>query len=160
MHFCIFSHRTTHRPAHNTGYPLDTDFNGAPISLLERNRQIGEWFYITPQDEAITIFSAAHDDFIPITYAEALANAHVTETVARTMATEKRAVDAAKAVLAGADPADAGAIAAAEADLVAKKAALAAKGPNILIFRPFQTWRMASCLLLKAGSELGNTFRK
>ena len=32
--------------------------------------------------------------------------------------------------------------------------------PNILIFRPFQTWRMSSCLLLKAGSELGNTFRE
>lgn len=31
-------------------------------------------------------------------------------------------------------------------------------GGDILIFRPFATWRMASALLLKAGSELGNTF--
>ena len=55
-----------------TSYPLDTDFSGAPISLLDRSRQIGEWFYITPDDEAIAIFSATHDDFVPITYKQAM----------------------------------------------------------------------------------------
>lgn len=140
---------------------MDTDFNGAPISLLERNRQIGEWFYITPQDEAIAIFSAAHDDFIPITYAEALANAHMPDTVTASMAREQRAVDDAQGALDAAIAAGgADGIATAEAGLARAEAALAAKQPNILIFRPFQTWRMASCLLLKAGSELGNTFRK
>lgn len=29
---------------------------------------------------------------------------------------------------------------------------------DILVFRPFQTWTMASALLCKAGNELGSTF--
>jgi hypothetical protein len=100
-----------------TSYPLDTDFNGAPISLLERDRMIGEWFYIK-KDEKIAIFSAEHDKFITITYAQAAAK-----------------------------------------DVRPKSGAKALAGkPPILIFRPFQTWTMASCILLKAGSELGNTF--
>lgn len=53
-----------------TSYPLDTDFNGAPISLLERDRMIGEWFYIK-KDETIAIFSAEHDKFMKITYKQA-----------------------------------------------------------------------------------------
>jgi len=56
-----------------TSYPLDTDFNGAPISLLERDRMIGEWFYIE-EDEVIAIFSAEHDKFMKITYADAAAH--------------------------------------------------------------------------------------
>ena len=53
-----------------TSYPLDVDFNGAPISLLERDRMIGEWFYIK-HDETIAIFSAEHDKFMTISYADA-----------------------------------------------------------------------------------------
>ena len=53
-----------------TSYPLDTDFNGAPISLLERDRMCGEWFYIC-HDEEIAIFSAEHDKFMTITYEQA-----------------------------------------------------------------------------------------
>ena len=53
-----------------TSYPLDTDFNGAPISLLERDRMCGEWFYICHGEE-IAIFSAEHDKFMTITYEQA-----------------------------------------------------------------------------------------
>ncbi len=38
------------------------------------------------------------------------------------------------------------------------KASLSSADVDILIMRPFQTWTMCSALLLKAGSELGNTF--
>ena len=82
---------------------------------------IGEWFYIKPR-ETIAIFSAEHDKFMKITYAEA-ANADI-----RQGTTDAPAVSDDDA------------------------------GAPILIFRPFQTWTMASCILLKAGEELGNTF--
>ena len=123
---------------------MDTDFNGAPISLLERNRQIGEWFYITPEDEAIAIFSAAHDDFIPITYADAEAARHdLDDTKKQALNTAKQNVADAQAALAGANPGDDDAVAAAKANLATAQDALAQLQPNILIFRPFQTWRMA-----------------
>ena len=86
----------------------------APISLLERDRMIGEWFYIKPS-ETIAIFSAEHDKFMKITYVQA-ANANV------------------------------------------RRDHNGGNDKPILIFRPFQTWTMASCILLKAGEELGNTF--
>ena len=111
-----------------TSYPLDVDFNGAPISLLERDRQIGEWFYIR-KDEDIRIFSATTDKFETITWDDAVA------------ADVRR------------DPGDP-----TQARL-GRDRDFNADAP-ILIFRPFQTWRMASALLLKSGSELGNTFRK
>lgn len=45
-------------------------------------------------------------------------------------------------------------------DTIEKASLNSATGGNkdILIFRPFQTWRMCSAILCKAGSELGNTF--
>lgn len=104
-----------------TSYPLDTDFNGAPISLLERDRMCGEWFYIE-EGEEIAIFSAEHDKFITISYDDA-----------KNYDMRRNGTSSAQGVIGG------------------------AKKP-LLIFRPFQTWTMASCILLKAGSELGNTF--
>lgn len=97
-----------------TSYPLDTDFNGAPISLLERDRMIGEWFVLPAGEDAIHIFSADADRFV------------------------KLARNTIEGALLNGDNA----------------------GGDILVFRPFQTWRMASAILCKAGSELGNTFRK
>jgi hypothetical protein len=100
-----------------TSYPLDTDFNGAPISLLERDRMIGEWFVLPAGEDAIHIFSADADRFVKLTRGD-IANAAMN--------------------LEDGDGTD----------------------QDILVFRPFATWRMASALLLKSGSELGNTFRK
>lgn len=95
-----------------TSYPLDTDFNGAPISLLERDRMIGEWFVLPAGEEAIHIFSADADRFVKL----------ARNTIEGALLNNNNA------------------------------------GGDILIFRPFQTWRMASAILCKAGSELGNTF--
>lgn len=104
-----------------TSYPLDTDFNGAPISLLERDRMIGEWFVLPAGEDAIHIFSADADRFVKLSRGS---------------------------------PGTAGSI---EGSLLNPNDN---SGGDILIFRPFQTWRMASAILCKAGSELGNTFRK
>ena len=98
-----------------TSYPLDTDFNGAPISLLERDRMIGEWFVLPAGEDAIHIFSADADRFVKLT---------------------REDISGAAMNLEGEDGAN----------------------QDILVFRPFATWRMASALLLKSGSELGNTF--
>lgn len=95
-----------------TSYPLDTDFNGAPISLLERDRMCGEWFVLPATEDAIHIFSADADRFVKLSRAEIEGASINTHTA----------------------------------------------GNDILIFRPFQTWRMASAILCKSGSELGNTF--
>ena len=157
-----------------TSYPLDTDFNGvsapvsfttlrllhlfyhlsnhnthlpshlqAPISLLERDRMCGEWFYIC-HGEQIAIFSAEHDKFMTITYEQA-AKADV-----------RYKHDTSKGAYQHDGVAQCG------YNKNATEWSSFQKGdtshPPILIFRPFQTWTMASCILLKAGSELGNTF--
>lgn len=131
-----------------TSYPLDTDFNGAPISLLERDRMCGEWFYIC-HDEEIAIFSAEHDKFMTITYEQA-ARADV-----RYKHDEKKTGYQHDGVAEAGYNKNAKDWGSFSHIKTAEKA-----HPPILIFRPFQTWTMASCILLKAGSELGNTFRK
>jgi len=49
-----------------TAFPLDTDFNGAPISLLERHRMCGEWFVLPKGEDAIHIYSADADRFVKL----------------------------------------------------------------------------------------------
>lgn len=93
-------------------------FNGAPISLLERHRMIGEWFVLPKGEDAIHIFSADADRFVKL---------------------DKDTIVAAALNLDEDDEDD---------------------DKDILIFRPFQTWNMCSAILCKAGSDLGNTFRK
>ena len=112
-----------------TAFPLDTDFNGAPISLLERDRMCGEWFVLPAGEGSIHIFSADADRFIKLeraTIQQAALNRNNdgSFTVGAPNETEEKNSD--------------------EVD--------------ILVFRPFQTWTMASALLCKAGSELGSTF--
>ena len=128
MLFCTTcSHTHTPCTHHRHSYPLDVDFNGAPISLLERDRQIGEWFYIR-KGEDIRIFSATTDKFETISWDDA-----------KKADVRRNTGDPNQSVL-GADD-----------------KTFDVNAP-ILIFRPFQTWRMASALLLKSGSDLGNTF--
>ena len=59
---------------------FDVDFTGQPISLLERERQCGEYWIMEP-DENLTIYDATVDDWRTITYAAA-------NTAARQMATD------------------------------------------------------------------------
>lgn len=116
--------------------------NGAPISLLDRDRMCGEWFYIEPGQE-IAIFSAEHDRFIKITYEEAADADILKEKADARLATAK----------------DAAAVGAAD-DVAAAAARDTITGDPIIIWRPFQCWNMSSAILCRAGAELGNTFRK
>lgn len=50
---------------------FDIDFVNESQDLLQRRRQIGEFFVIKHSDSAIKIFSADHDEFKQITYATA-----------------------------------------------------------------------------------------
>lgn len=135
-----------------TSYPLDVDFNGRPISLLDRDRQIGEWTYITPEDAAIWIYSADVDRFVKITYDEA-------ERAALNRLSLQPTTPADDISLGSSKPASGRG--------KNKKPATTTQGtstgssgskPSILIFRPFQTWTMSSAILCRAGSELGNTW--
>ena len=128
-------------------HALDVDFNGAPISLLERDRMCGEWWVIHP-DQEIAIFSAEHDRFIKITYAEAAAADILKDMQGEKKTLAERLENAKTKAAAGLEGQE------------ATNARDAVKALPIIIFRPFQTWTMASCILCRAGSELGNTFRK
>lgn len=135
-----------------TSYPLDVDFNGRPISLLDRDRQIGEWTYITPEDKAIWIYSADVDRFVKITYEEAYQSALNRDEFQQGRTADDISLGSSKP---------------ASGRGKNKKTAITTQGtstgssgskPSILIFRPFQTWTMSSAILCRAGSELGNTW--
>jgi hypothetical protein len=92
----------------------------------------GEWWYILP-GEQIAIFSAEHDRFIKITYEEA-AKADILGRLAKAKEVAKQA-----AVQRGGDAA------AQQAAVDAVTAAtITTDGKPIIIWRPFQTWTMAS----------------
>lgn len=121
----------------------------------------GEWWYIN-KDEEIAIFSAEHDRFIKITYTQAKA-ADILKDIRRLAKAKKDAGDQAvtdlvngNAAASDAEKADARKIA--EQGVVAPGDDVVAPDDPIIIWRPFQTWTMASCILCRAGSELGNTF--
>ena len=131
-----------------TSYPLDVDFNGRPISLLDRDRQIGEWTYITPDDDAIWIYSADVDRFVKITYKEAYDKA-LNRTTFRGTSSTSTSTSSSSTQTKGTGRSKKQATSETTRD---------EKGPSILIFRPFQTWTMSSAILCRAGSELGNTW--
>ena len=123
-----------------TSYPIDTDFNGAPISLLERDRMCGEYFYIC-HDEEIAIFSAEHDKFITISYEQAKkkdvrfqsdADGNATGTLAKL---NRPSGDSATAFSKFEAHGKTG-----------PKATAHKANPPILIFRPFQTVSKFTCL--------------
>ena len=132
-----------------TSYPLDVDFNGRPISLLDRDRQIGEWTYITSKDTAIWIYSADVDRFVKITYEEAYEKA-----------LNKDDFEDPKVTAAAAATPTGSSASSSSSGRRSKPSAKTGKAPpgGILIFRPFQTWTMSSAILCRAGSELGNTW--
>lgn len=120
--------------------PFDIDFIGEPYDLLVRRRQIGEHFILGGrpagnQEGAIAgandvyIYDMNQDNFERITYAEALAAANATL---------------------GAGP---------EADVASYREYLNLYGPTprVLLMRPWQTYDMASGILLKSGLETGMT---
>ena len=122
---------------------FDVDFTGNPVDLMVRERQCGEWFWV-PKETApnregvIAIYSADSDKFEKITYTQAAAaaiNASANPTANQTYGPN-----------------------APDGDVSAQTDATGIAEDGVLIFRPNQTYRMASAILAKGGSETGSTF--
>jgi hypothetical protein len=109
---------------------FDVDFTGEPIDLMIREQQCGEYFYMK-HNEDIVIYSADSDKFEQISFADAKAAA-VNNGSTKTSAGHKN----------GMQP----------------MAGSLGENYDILLFRPNQTYRMASAILAKGGSETGSSF--
>ena len=107
---------------------FDVDFTGEPIDLMTRERQCGEWFWC-PEGKRIAIYSADSDNW------EIMDSAKI----------EPKALDLST-------PYDG------ENAINEKLKAKGEAKTGYLLFRPFQTYRMASAILAKGGTETGSTF--
>ena len=108
---------------------FDVEFTSEPVDLMIRERQCGEWFWLPPGGE-IKIYSADSDRFEVITAAMVNDNKYKFGDATQT------------AYENGTEPIT--------DDLLAS--------PGHILFRPFQTYHMASAILAKGGSELGSTY--
>lgn len=113
---------------------FDVEFTSEAVDLLIRERQCGEWFYMaggkgSNEVGGIAIYSADSDKFEPLP-----------------------APDASTEVFGSGESGGENGVGALD------KNVQAANANDIIIFRPFQTYRMASAILAKGGRELGSTF--
>ena len=123
---------------------FDVEFTSEPVDLMVRERQCGEFFYLPKYKEGttsgdadgeISIYSADADKFERIKYSDVIVNTD----------------DETGMIFGDSNTATNG-----ENGTTAKKGGKARDG--YLLFRPFQTYRMASAILAKGGNELGSTF--
>ena len=108
---------------------FDVEFTSEPVDLMVRERQCGEFFYVEKTGE-ISIYDADSDKF------ERILGSDITNDPKKQFGT-------------GASGGENG------------TKALGSAGGTVtgyILFRPFQTYRMASAILAKGGSELGNTY--
>ena len=108
---------------------FDVEFTSEPVDLMVRERQCGEWFF-KPTGKDIAIYSADADRFVVITDNDL--SGKVFGNGGRKSTNGKGNGTAEKPL---------------------KK-----KQDGHILFRPFQTYRMASAILAKGGSELGATY--
>ena len=148
---------------------FDVDFTGEPIDLMIRNQQIGSFYVLDNAGEgddfdktaAKFIYSHDSDKFEKITFEDAwnhIINAEndsvtgtgddkrkaintVNDNALNNVNPQKRNDDNNKYKKKDGDDWDG-----------------TAKNSDILILRPSQTFRMASCILAKGGSDLGSTY--
>ena len=113
---------------------FDVDFTGQPIDLMVRERQCGE-FFVLKKGQTKYIYDADSDNWAPISYTDLEGNAVNATSGAATAYPNVQG----KNDVNGEDPA-------------------IATDPDLIIFRPHQTYRMASAILAKGGAELGSTF--
>ena len=153
--------------------PFDIDFIGEPYDLLVRRRQIGSHFVMQPvrdaaadTDEAkaeaigaagTNVFDMNEDNFQEITWGEAAvaAQASLAELANRG---DNGAAEALLLVNVARAASDLAAAANLEnLNLSAPHDGAVSPGMAIILFRPFQTYDMASGILLKGGLETGMT---
>ena len=112
---------------------FDVDFTGQPIDLMVRERQCGEFFTLSATDKVKYIYDADADNWAKISY-DTLKDLAVNAETGKNYNQY-----AGKNDVEGEDPA-------------------VGTTPDLILFRPHQTYRMASAILAKGGSELGSTF--
>ena len=142
---------------------FDVDFTGEPIDLMIRNQQIGS-FYVLEADlgaNAKYIYSADSDKFEKMTREKAWNNI-VNAVDPSKIGDQRAAINTPDAsTLNNVNPAktttneD-------DAEVYASDDGTAWDGSfensDILLLRPNQTFRMASCILAKGGKDLGSTY--
>ena len=140
---------------------FDVDFTGEPIDLMIRNQQIGS-FYVLEDEAEKWIYSADSDKFEKITKEAAWkACINTPKDAAKTDAVPEaqRKPKSNPANNVNADDRQ-------EGDFYSSENKDGTSGAwdgtfdnsAILLFRPAQTFRMASCILAKGGSDLGSTY--
>jgi hypothetical protein len=142
---------------------FDVDFTGEPIDLMIRNQQIGSFYVLdngsvegTGTDQKLKgekyIYSHDSDKFEKITFADAWANIVNKDSSGNAIASpEQNALN-------NVNERDVGT----NGKYLMKDGTTEWEGTpadsDILILRPSQTFRMASCILAKGGSDLGSTY--
>ena len=119
---------------------FDVEFTSEPVDLMVRERQCGEFFFLPAKnkdgskDGEISIYSADADKFERIKYSDVKTGSGVDAMNFGDRSAQTKGENG-----------------------TAPKTPRTARAGYIL-FRPFQTYRMASAILAKGGSELGSTF--
>ena len=111
---------------------FDVEFTSEPVDLLIRERQCGEYFWL-PSGGEIAIYSADADKFVRVSLPKISGGQKDTSRIFGD-GSEGKANGGN-----GTQP-------------------KGGSGNGHIIFRPFQTYRMASAILAKGGSELGATY--
>ena len=114
---------------------FDIDFSNQPLDLMVRERQCGEFFILQPTDTDENpkfIYDAEKDNWAKLTH-EAM---------------KEKAINKDKL---GEEPTNV-------LGVTDTKVGGTLDDNPLLLFRPHQTYRMASAILAKGGSELGNTY--
>lgn len=110
---------------------FDVEFTSEPVDLMIRERQCGEWFW-KPKGVPIAIYSADSDKFEKIE--EPSGDEIFGQGSSETPAQRK------------------------DSNGTQARGTISGSQAGHILFRPFQTYRMASAILAKGGSELGNTY--
>jgi len=124
---------------------FDVDFTGEPIDLLIREQQCGEYFYMK-NNQNIIIYSADSDKFETVTWTDADAAAGLAESDGFDNPTNSMSSQGWENNL---DP---------DGNLNLKEEITDDGDYDILLFRPAQTYRMASAILAKGGSDTGSCY--
>lgn len=122
---------------------FDVEFTGEPIDLMTRERQCGSWNYIK-NNQSIVVYDADIDSWAKLSWTE--------------LADKAVNLGEAKGNENGVQQWNGSDQKAAAAAVPSDKNLLSSGKWDLIVFRPHQTYRMASMILAQGGSELGSTY--
>ena len=146
---------------------FDVDFTGEPIDLMIRNQQIGSWYLLehnkaagTTADTEKYIYNADADKFSKVTYAQAWAKIINKAEDATKRGQGKAEASFKNSTLNNVNPQenDGTDYTYLDANGAPQKWTGSDSDSDIILLRPNQTFRMASCILAKGGNDLGSTY--